>query len=281
VDGRLDEGVWALATPVSDFVQKEPVEGVLPTERTEIRFVYDDDALYVGARMYSSGGSSEIQAPLSRRDTGAQLAEFILISLDTYLDRRTAYSFGVTASGVRLDHVHLTDTEGNVDQRFDPVWEASVAIDAQGWTAEMWIPFTQLRFNEGREQTWGLNLHRWIPSKNEDDYWVAIPRTEVFWASRFGDLRGIRDIDQGSRVEVLPYMTGGSTARGDTDPATSAIARRSSPSGVRSSPKAPACSTAPRPTTSTPGGLEPLPWGAHPVTSWTSRTSPPSWAPPN
>jgi len=83
----------------------------------------------------------------------------------------------------------------------------------------MWIPFTQLRFIEGREQRWGWNIHRWIPSKNEDDYWVAVPRTEVFWASRFGELRGIRAIDQSTRLEVLPYVTGGSTLRGNTDPA--------------------------------------------------------------
>ena len=247
VDGRLDEGVWALATPVGDFVQKEPIEGAPPTDRTEVRFVYDDNALYVGARMYSGAGPSGIQAPLGRRDSqytpqrrsgaqgggndrrggpvvtsrqsDAQLAEYILISLDTYLDRRTAYSFGVTASGVRLDHYHLSDTEASIDQRFDPVWEASVTIDQQGWTAEMWIPFTQLRFNEGREQTWGLNIHRWIPSQNEDDYWVVVPRTEDFWASRFGELRGIQAIDQSGRLEVLPYVAGGSTLRGNTDPA--------------------------------------------------------------
>ena len=142
VDGRLDESVWASATAVTDLVQKEPVEGAAPTERTEVRFVYDDDALYVGARMYSTAGAAGIQAPLSRRDSGAQLAEYILISLDTYLDRRTAYSFGVTASGVRLDHYHLTDNEGDVDSRFDPVWEVSTSIDQEGWSAEMWIPFT-------------------------------------------------------------------------------------------------------------------------------------------
>ena len=219
VDGRLDESVWALATPIADFVQKEPVEGVPPTEYTEIRFVYDDDALYIGARMDSGLGPSGIQAPLSRRDSGTQLAEYILISLDTYLDRRTAYSFGVTASGVRLDHYHASDTEGRIDPRFDPVWEAAVSVNGQGWTAEMWIPFTQLRFTEGQEQVWGLNMQRWIPSKNEADYWVAVPRTENFWASRFGDLRGIRAIDQSKRIELLPYVTGGSTLRSDSDSA--------------------------------------------------------------
>ena len=90
LDGRLDEPVWAEAAPIDDFVQKEPIEGVLPTERTEVRFVYDERALYVGARMYTSGGRSEIQAPLGRRDDN-RLAESILLSLDTFLDRRTAY----------------------------------------------------------------------------------------------------------------------------------------------------------------------------------------------
>ena len=262
VDGRLNESVWALATPIGDFVQKEPIEGALPTERTEVRFLYDDDAIYVGARMYSSAGPSGIQAPLGRRDSpynprsqsgaqgggggpgggrgqaasgsqsDAQLAEYILISLDTYLDRRTAYSFGVTASGVRLDHYHFSDREASVDQRFDPVWRASVTIDQQGWTAEMRIPFAQLRFNEGPEQLWGLNIHRWIPSKNEADYWVAVPRTEEFWASRFGELRGIRAIHQSMRVEVLPYVTGGSAVRGSPDPANPFADRFSLEGGI-------------------------------------------------
>jgi len=215
VDGTLDEPIWRTAPAVTEFVQAEPDEGAAPTDRMEVRFAYDDSALYIGARMFSS---APVQAPLSRRDDSGQ-AESIQIELDTYFDRRTAYMFGVTAAGVRLDHYHLTDNEGDVDLRFDPVWEVSTTIDQQGWTAEMWIPFTQLRFNEGQEQTWGLNLHRWIPSKNEDDYWVAVPRTEVFWASRFGELHGIRDIDQSSRVEVLPYVAGGSTLRGNADPA--------------------------------------------------------------
>ena len=246
VDGHLDEAVWSRAEPVDDFVQKEPIEGAPPTERTEVRFLYDDDALYVGARMYSSQGRSGIQAPLSRRDApysptrgsggqgggggfvqgssssqdGAELSEYILVSLDTYLDRRTAYTFGVTASGVRIDHYHLTDSESNIDQRFDPVWEAAVSVDNGGWTAEMWIPFTQLRFNDRAEQVWGLNIHRWIPSKNEDDYWVPIPRTEDLWASRFGELRGIDQIGQNRRIEVLPYVTGGSTVTGNTQAAS-------------------------------------------------------------
>ena len=238
--GSLDEDVWAQAPAISDFMQKEPVEGAAPTERTEVRFAYDDGGLYIGARMSSSGGRAGIQAPLGRRDTpyspsrasnrgsGGQarpnvsgrpeLAEYLVISLDTFLDRRTAYSFGVTASGVRIDHQHLSDSELDIDPRFDPVWEASAAIDDTGWTAEMWIPFTQLRFNPGDELTWGLNIHRWIPRANEDDYWVAVPRTEDAWSSRFGVLTGIGSVEQGRRIEILPYAALGSTVTANRDP---------------------------------------------------------------
>ena len=217
VDGRLDEPDWLKATAISDLVQKEPVEGAPPTDPTEVRFLYDDEALYVGARM-SSGPGGAVQAPMSRRDN-VQQAHYLLISLDTYLDRRTAYSFGVTASGVRLDHFHPTDDENTIESEFDPVWEARVTVDDRGWTAEMWIPFSQLRFSDVLEQVWGLNVHRWIPARNEDDYWVMIPRTETAWASRFGELRGISAVDDSRRIELLPYLAGGSTVTGNPDPA--------------------------------------------------------------
>ena len=217
VDGRLDEPDWLRASAISDLVQKEPVEGDPPTDPTEVRFLYDEEALYVGARM-SSGPGGAVQAPMSRRDD-VQQADYLLISLDTHLDRRTAYSFGVTASGVRLDHFHPTDDENTIESEFEPVWEARVTIDDQGWTAEMWIPFSQLRFSDRPERVWGLNVHRWIPARNEDDYWVMIPRTERAWVSRFGELRGISAVDASRRIELLPYVSGGSTITGDRDPA--------------------------------------------------------------
>jgi hypothetical protein len=126
IDGRLDEEAWLRASPVTDFVQKEPTEGAPPTDAMEVRFLYDDDALFVGARMSSRDGA--IQAPLARRDTGDTQAEYVLISLDTFLDRRTAYDFGVTASGVRLDRYHSTDREDVLDAGYNPVWRAETAI---------------------------------------------------------------------------------------------------------------------------------------------------------
>jgi hypothetical protein len=179
-------------------VQKEPTEGAPPTERTEVRIVYEANALYVGARMFSKDPLA-IQAPLGGRDQTDDVAEHILISLDTFLDRRTAYTFGVTASGARLDRYHSSDQEGGADDRFDPVWEARTRVDETGWTAELWIPFTQLRFNDLPEQRWGMNLKRFIPTAEEEDYWVLVPRTERAWASRFGELRGIEGVHPGRR----------------------------------------------------------------------------------
>ncbi|HYJ78098.1 MAG TPA: DUF5916 domain-containing protein, partial [Longimicrobiaceae bacterium] len=216
LDGRLDDAAWAAAPAVSDFVQKEPTEGAAPSGRTEVRFLYDDHALYVGARMHSPDPSS-IQAPVSRRDNGVQ-AEFIQLSLDTYHDRRTAYTFGVTAAGTRLDGYHPRDSQSS-DPSFDPVWEAKAARDSAGWTAEMRIPLSQLRFSPGSSQTWGLNLNRWIPAGEEDVYWVVVPRSVQAWASRFGELSGIEGVRPARRVELMPYAATGASLRSGVDPA--------------------------------------------------------------
>ena len=117
VDGRLDDEVWQKATPITDFIQKEPTEGAAPTDPMEVRLAYDDEALYVGARMHSRDG--RIQAPLGRRDSTDQ-AEHILVSFDTFLDRRTAVVFGVTAAGVRIDRYHSSDHGGLLRLRVRP-----------------------------------------------------------------------------------------------------------------------------------------------------------------
>ncbi|MEZ5285835.1 MAG: DUF5916 domain-containing protein [Vicinamibacterales bacterium] len=216
IDGRLDEDAWATATPIVDFVQGEPVEGAPPTERMEVRFLYDSTALYVGARMYSAPGA--VRAPLSRRDDGDQ-QESIQIELDTFRDRRTAYMFGVTAAGVRLDHFHPTDNRDDEVGTYDPVWRARTAILDDGWTAELWLPFTQLRFNESDERVWGLNVRRYVPGTNEEVYWALVRRVERGWSSRFGELRGITGVAPRGRIEVLPYVVGSINAVGARDPA--------------------------------------------------------------
>jgi hypothetical protein len=204
VDGHLTEQVWKEARWATGFLQRDPQEGQPASRRTWVAFLYDDEALYVGARMECPEGEA-IRATVSRRDEAGN-SERILVSLDTYHDRRTAYTFGVTASGVRLDYYHPDDEQWSRDYSFDPVWEARVARDSLGWTAEMRIPFTQLRFSRAREQVWGLNINRWVPTTNEDLYWVLVPKEETGWASRFGELVGIRDLPHPRRLEIYPYL---------------------------------------------------------------------------
>ncbi len=216
VDGRLDDDAWLAAPVVSDLVQKQPVEGAAPTERTEVRFLYDDHALYVGVRMYKADPGS-IQAPLTRRDEAAQ-AEHIWIFLDSWLDRRTAHGFGVTAAGTRLDRYYRADDEEAWDAAFDPVWEARVAHDSLGWTAELRIPFNQLRFTAQTAQTWGLNLSRMNPVNREQVFWVAVPSDERGWASRFGTLTGIEGIAPSRRLEVRPYLAAAARVTAEPGP---------------------------------------------------------------
>ena len=203
LDGRLDDPAWARAAWISDFVQKRPREGAAPSDSMRIAIFYDDDALYVGARMFSRD-PSKIQAPLSRRDNTFQ-AERMWVSFDSYHDKRTAYSFGVSASGVRADWYHASDDENDANFGFDPVWEAKANIDALGWTAEMRIPFSQLRFTNQPVQVWGFNANRWNPVTSEDDYWIPVPTDRTGWSSFMGQLVGIEGVKPTRRLEVMPY----------------------------------------------------------------------------
>ena len=216
IDGVLDESAWDGAVFVTDFIQKDPEEGQPSTLRTEVAFLYDGGSLYVGARMYTPN-PAEIRAQVTRRDNPGN-SDRLLVSLDSYYDKRTAYTFGVTASGVRIDYFHGSDSERNRDYSFDPVWEAQAHIDSVGWTAEMRIPFSQLRFNPADVQVWGLNMNRFIPARNEDAYWIYIPKQETGWSSRMADLNGISGITPSRRVEVLPYATSNATVLADRDP---------------------------------------------------------------
>ena len=216
LDGRLNEEVWNTTPAARDFLQREPTEGAPATERTEVRFAYDEDALWIGARMFSTN-PRDIRALITRRDREGS-SEQIIVSLDTHRDRRTAYTFAVTPAAVRIDYYHAGDFETQRNYDYDPVWEAKTAIDSAGWTAEIRIPFTQLRFNPGEGQEWGVNVVRRVPARNEDSYLSLVKRNETGWSSRMVPLRGIRGIRPTRRIEVLPYIAADSRFIRTTDP---------------------------------------------------------------
>ncbi|UCG86104.1 MAG: carbohydrate binding family 9 domain-containing protein [Gemmatimonadota bacterium] len=215
VDGKLDDPVWQNAVVITGFTQIDPNDGAQPSERTEVRVTYDDHALYVGARLYDSDPGS-VAGRLGRRDSFTPSDAF-WIDIDSYHDHRTSFQFGVNAAGARWDGV-ATNDNGHADLSWDPVWSVTTAIDSLGWTAEMKIPFSQLRFSSQREQVWGVNFSRDIVRKNERVRWSWKPKEETGYASRFGHLNGLQDIPQPRRLEVLPYALAQSDFLEGADP---------------------------------------------------------------
>ena len=205
LDGRLDEPVWRTAPAATDFRQSQPHEGQPATQRTEVRFAFDGAALYVGARMFDDHGAAGVQTRLVRRDGSAD-ADYLEVIFDTYHDHIGRLFFTVNPSGVRGDANGLG---GGGDESWDPVWEVKTAIDSVGWTAEMRIPFSQLRYpSTTAEQTWGLQIWRQENRLNELSQWSFWGLTEQGGPPRFGHLHGLVIHRAPGRAEILPYTVG-------------------------------------------------------------------------
>ena len=213
VDGRLDDEAWASVPAFTDFTQRDPEEGQPATERTELRLLYDDDALYVGARLFD-GEPYRVVKRLSRRDESAEADRFS-IYLDPRRDRLTGVRFEVSAAGVQNDEIIYNDTW--MDDSWDAVWLSAVSHDEQGWSVEMRIPFSELRFLPGDTQTWGVNASRVIQRKNESDWLALVPKTESGLASRMAELTGIRGVKPRTPLVLVPYAAAGAET-GPADP---------------------------------------------------------------
>lgn len=208
LDGTLDDPIWATATPITDFRQVDPHEGKPASERTEVRVLYTDDALYIGIRAFDDS-ARQIAHHLGRRDTFTQSDDFRVL-IDSYHDHRTAFRFDITPDGVKGD-IQFGDDGNFSDQSWDPVWEARTSIDSLGWTAEERIPFSQLRFSRANDQIWGIRFVRTILRKNEFDLFPFVGKTENGFVSRFAHLGGLHDIPAPRRLELLPYSSGTGT----------------------------------------------------------------------
>lgn len=217
LDGRLDDEAWGLATPITDFTQVDPVEGAPPTERTEIRVVYDDDALYIGAKLFDD--PSGILAYQRRRDAGLGTDDRFMWILDTFRDGRTGYFFEMNAAGLMGDGLMGSGGFFGVNKSWDGIWEARVDIQDDGWSAEIRIPFSTLNFNPDAS-SWGINFQRTIRRRNEEIRWRGWRRNQgLTSAVHAGELVGIRDVSQGLGLEVTPYaVQNWRTVLADDDP---------------------------------------------------------------
>ena len=203
IDGYFREAEWSLPEPADGFVQLEPDEGRPATEQTEIRILYDDEAIYFGCRMFDSDPGA-IVARLARRDYEIE-SDQISIRIDSFHDHQTGFEFTVLASGTKVDIIQFNDG-ANEDDSWDAVWDVHTRIFTWGWAAEIRIPFSQLRFSQTGE--WGVNFRRIVNRKNEVTFWVLVPKSEAGFISRFGHLEGLSAIPQPGRLEVLPYALG-------------------------------------------------------------------------
>ncbi len=201
VDGRVDDPAWDVVSWSGDFVQREPADGAPPSQQSQVKVLYDDEALYFAFRLYDD--PALVTRHLARRDWFP--GDWIEVNIDSRADERTAYSFTLSLSGSRGDE-YISNDGNNWDGNWDPVWEGATAIDAEGWTAEMRIPLSQLRFDPAKRQPWGLQVHRRHFRAGERSTWQEIPRDTRGWVSNFGDLCGIENLEPGRRAEILPYV---------------------------------------------------------------------------
>lgn len=230
LDGLLDEDAWQRAAAVSGFRQYEPVEGAPASQETEVRVLYGANHLYVGALLHDEEPGA-IEKALGRRDDFNR-ADWFLVALDAWFDRRTAYVFGVNAAGVQFDALQTgSSTAGGggggggpgggggggnsnaprgMDPSWDAVWYSDVRVTQSGWSAEIRIPYSMLRFSEAPAQTWGIHFTRRIPRLGEQSEWPHVPRIQrTNLVARFGRLEGIRNVKPRRNVQVIPYTVAG------------------------------------------------------------------------
>jgi len=206
VDGILGEDDWRRAEPATDFVQSRPNPGAKASYRTEARVVYDRDAIYVGVRMFDPRPDS-IARQIARRDSDDIYSDWIRIALDSYLDRRTAFVFAVSPRGLQRDEFRYNDIQN--DPLWDAVWASAAQVDSLGWSAEVRIPLSQLRFSVGTEGAprWGIQFGRITARNQEISVWSPMPPENPGVVSRYGDLVGLDSLAAPRRVEVLPYVS--------------------------------------------------------------------------
>jgi len=215
IDGFINEDEWAGAEIATDFIQSEPIPGKPASQKTEVRILYDDAAIYVGAIMYDVAADS-IMKQLSNRDDEKN-TDLFGVFFDTYDDDQNAYGFVVHPTGVQVD-ARFSSTIG-LDISWDAVWHSEVRIDSTNWYVEMKIPYSAIRFSKEEEQIWGVNFARKIRRHTEFSQWNYInPEIDGF-VNQFGQLNGIRGIRSPIRLSFVPYISG--YYENYKDPATS------------------------------------------------------------
>ncbi|MDO8289185.1 MAG: carbohydrate binding family 9 domain-containing protein, partial [Parvibaculum sp.] len=226
IDGKLDEPLWQEAEVITDFHQIRPGNGTPPSERTEVYVVYDDDALYIGARMYDSEPEL-IAAPVIRHGQGLGSDDRLVVILDPFNTRRTGYRFETNLNAVRHDALYQSVNSFQID--WNTIWDTATSVDGNSWIAELEIPFKSLPFDASID-TWGFNFGRGIRRRGEEMAWVSYNRTYNPGIS--GVVTNLSGMDQGVGLDIVPSLSVNrqkrfsvNTTETNTDPSLDAFYR--------------------------------------------------------
>ena len=223
IDGVVDDAVWEMAAPITEFVQTEPLEGTAATEETVVRILYNERALFIGVMLYDTE-PDQIRVTDSRRDSGMDDTDSFQVIFDTYHDQQNGFVFGTNPAGIEFDGQVSNEGEGTrliqgrqavtsgsgFNLNWDTSWTVRTQVTDQGWTAEFEIPLRSLRYGD-KPQTWGVNFQRNIRRKNEEVFWAPIERIyNLYRLSSAGELRGL-ELETPRNFNVTPYVVGRAT----------------------------------------------------------------------
>ena len=228
LDGEVvHDEAYALSVPITEFWQTTPEFGAAASERTEVRMIYTDRALYIGVTCFDRDPDAIIVAD-SRRDAPLDESDSITLILDTYLDGQNGFVFGTNPAGIEYDAQVSKEGQGGFGRRqqsgsgggfninWDGSWDVRASVNEHGWSAEFEIPFRTLRFPNATEQVWGLNIQRNIRRRNEEAYWTRMPRQfSLSRVSQAGRLQGLV-VPQPRNLQVIPYVLGQSARQRET-----------------------------------------------------------------
>jgi hypothetical protein len=212
IDGVLNDPVWQLSSPATDFIQNFPEVGAPASQKTVVRVLYSDRAIYIGAYLYDD--PALIRRQITARDEEQQKdLDYFAVFLDTYNDHQNGFQFLATSANVQSDArlaPNVTVGFGNYgDKTWDAVWDSKVSIQPDGWIVEMEIPYISLRFSKAEVQNWGIQFLRSVRRTNETSYWNFVDPNVNGFVNQFGLLQNLVDIKPPLRLSFSPYVSTG------------------------------------------------------------------------
>lgn len=207
LDGKLDDPVWQQADVATNFIVSQPTFGNPSACKSEVRVLYTDQAIFIGAHLYDD--PKKIRRQLTPRDgERMQDTDVFGVVFDTYRDRQNAFQFNVTAANVQSD-LRISSSQTAPDYTWDAVWDSRISLTETGWIVEMRIPYMALRFSSLSMQDWGINFYRFIRRENENSYWNPVNPEVGGFVNQFGDLKGLKNLQPPLRLSFLPYLSMG------------------------------------------------------------------------